>query len=88
MQNIVKANPDSAQLFYESLKGIIDANTKVILNNNTHLLQNANNIPNINNPQNVRAKGRKSNKRKTSTLEQPTSSRKKTQKVIINYNVM
>ena len=70
LQDIVKANPNSAQLFYESLNGIINSHLKVIPNNENVAMKDISNLPIIKNPQSVRAKGRKSNKRKLSNLEQ------------------
>jgi hypothetical protein len=75
MQDIVKANPNSAQLFYESLNGIINAHLN-INSNNENTIKDISNLPTIKNPQSVRAKGRKSNKRKLSNLEQNPAKKK------------
>jgi hypothetical protein len=69
VQDIVKANPNLAQLFYESLNGIINAHLNAI-SNSGNALKDISNLPIIKNPQNVKAKGRKSNKRKLSNIEQ------------------
>jgi len=75
MQDIVKANPSSVQLFYESLHGILNAHLNVI-SNNERTINDISNLPIIKNPQSVRAKGRKSNKRKLSNLEQNSAIQK------------
>src|ERR1700722_6693416 len=96
MQDIVKANPSSAQLFYESLHGILNAHLNVI-SNNENTIKDISNLPIIKNPQSVRAKGRKSNKRKLSNLEQNSAIQRPRKvrnylyfivyKYIINFNV-
>jgi hypothetical protein len=76
MQEIVKANPNSAQLFYESLNGIINAHLNTTSNENA-IIKDISNLPIIKNPRSIKAKGRKSNKRKLSNIEQQNSAKKK-----------